>query len=174
MGTSCISARACRIGFGKTHRSTLCCKPRAGLRVGSGWRHLTSLVWLRIVEGARPDRWDLVGATICVVGALVIVSVAALSALAWSTGDQAHEAARNTTRLGVHKTGTSPSTACGPSRFLQRYQWEGRASGRKCRRTNNNTMPIAMMPTRYVQRAGVSESTAVAVDTKVAGETACR
>jgi small multidrug resistance family-3 protein len=32
-----------------------------------------SLVWLRVVEGVRPDRWDLTGATICVVGALVIV-----------------------------------------------------------------------------------------------------
>ncbi len=32
-----------------------------------------SLVWLRGVEGVAPDRWDLVGSTICVVGALVIV-----------------------------------------------------------------------------------------------------
>ena len=32
-----------------------------------------SLVWLRAVEGVRPDRWDLTGATIAVVGALVII-----------------------------------------------------------------------------------------------------
>ena len=32
-----------------------------------------SLVWLRVVEGVRPDRWDLIGATICVAGAMVIV-----------------------------------------------------------------------------------------------------
>lgn len=32
-----------------------------------------SLVWLRAVEGVRPGRWDLVGATICMVGALVII-----------------------------------------------------------------------------------------------------
>lgn len=32
-----------------------------------------SLVWLRAVEGVRPDRWDLTGATIAVVGALMIV-----------------------------------------------------------------------------------------------------
>jgi small multidrug resistance family-3 protein len=32
-----------------------------------------SLVWLRVVEGVRPDRWDLSGATIAVVGALVIL-----------------------------------------------------------------------------------------------------
>ena len=32
-----------------------------------------SLVWLRVVEGARPDRWDLAGATIAIVGALVII-----------------------------------------------------------------------------------------------------
>lgn len=32
-----------------------------------------SLVWLRAVEGARPDRWDLAGATAAVAGALLIV-----------------------------------------------------------------------------------------------------
>ena len=32
-----------------------------------------SLVWLRAVEGARPDRWDLTGAAICIVGAAVIL-----------------------------------------------------------------------------------------------------
>lgn len=32
-----------------------------------------SLVWLRAVEGVRPDRWDVVGATICIVGAVVII-----------------------------------------------------------------------------------------------------
>lgn len=32
-----------------------------------------SLVWMRMVEGARPDRWDLVGATVCVTGALMII-----------------------------------------------------------------------------------------------------
>jgi small multidrug resistance family-3 protein len=33
----------------------------------------SSLVWLRAVEGALPDRWDILGAAICVVGALVII-----------------------------------------------------------------------------------------------------
>jgi len=32
-----------------------------------------SLVWLRYVEGARPDRWDLVGALVCITGALIIL-----------------------------------------------------------------------------------------------------
>jgi small multidrug resistance family-3 protein len=32
-----------------------------------------SLVWLWAVEGARPDRWDLIGAAICLVGAGVIL-----------------------------------------------------------------------------------------------------
>jgi small multidrug resistance family-3 protein len=32
-----------------------------------------SLVWMRVVEGLRPDRWDLVGATLCLVGAAVIL-----------------------------------------------------------------------------------------------------
>jgi small multidrug resistance family-3 protein len=32
-----------------------------------------SLVWLWLVEGMRPDRWDMVGATMCVAGAMVIL-----------------------------------------------------------------------------------------------------
>lgn len=31
-----------------------------------------SLIWLWAVEHVRPDRWDLIGATICLIGALVI------------------------------------------------------------------------------------------------------
>jgi small multidrug resistance family-3 protein len=34
---------------------------------------LASLVWLWAVEGSRPDRWDAIGAAICVVGAVVIL-----------------------------------------------------------------------------------------------------
>ena len=33
----------------------------------------TSLLWLHAVEGVVPDRFDLLGATICVGGALVIL-----------------------------------------------------------------------------------------------------
>lgn len=32
-----------------------------------------SLVWLWLVEGVRPDRWDLAGAVLCVAGAAVIL-----------------------------------------------------------------------------------------------------
>jgi small multidrug resistance family-3 protein len=32
-----------------------------------------SLVWLWAAEGKAPDRWDLAGAAICVLGALVIL-----------------------------------------------------------------------------------------------------
>jgi small multidrug resistance family-3 protein len=32
-----------------------------------------SLLWLWLVEGARPDRWDLIGASICLAGAAVIL-----------------------------------------------------------------------------------------------------
>ena len=32
-----------------------------------------SLVWLWVVEGRAPDRWDITGALICVAGALVIL-----------------------------------------------------------------------------------------------------
>lgn len=32
-----------------------------------------SLLWLWLIEGARPDRWDLTGAVICLGGAAVIL-----------------------------------------------------------------------------------------------------
>jgi small multidrug resistance family-3 protein len=32
-----------------------------------------SLLWLWAIEGARPDRWDITGATICLAGAAVIL-----------------------------------------------------------------------------------------------------
>ena len=32
-----------------------------------------SLLWLWAVEGARPDRWDAIGAAICLLGAAVIL-----------------------------------------------------------------------------------------------------
>lgn len=32
-----------------------------------------SLIWLRLVEGQHPDRWDLVGAGLCLIGAAVIL-----------------------------------------------------------------------------------------------------
>jgi small multidrug resistance family-3 protein len=34
---------------------------------------VASLVWLFAVEGARPDRWDLAGAALCLGGAAVIL-----------------------------------------------------------------------------------------------------
>jgi len=34
---------------------------------------VASLVWLTGVEGQVPDRWDLAGAGLCVIGALVIL-----------------------------------------------------------------------------------------------------
>lgn len=34
---------------------------------------LASLAWMWAVEGARPDRWDGIGAGLCVTGALVIL-----------------------------------------------------------------------------------------------------
>jgi small multidrug resistance family-3 protein len=33
----------------------------------------SSLVWLWIVEGFVPDRWDLLGGAICIAGALVVL-----------------------------------------------------------------------------------------------------
>lgn len=32
-----------------------------------------SLVWLKFIEGRTPDRWDAIGAVICLIGAAVII-----------------------------------------------------------------------------------------------------
>ena len=34
---------------------------------------LASMVWMRLVEGAKPDRWDLAGLCLCLAGAAVIL-----------------------------------------------------------------------------------------------------
>jgi small multidrug resistance family-3 protein len=34
---------------------------------------LSALVWLWLVEGVRPDRWDVLGAATCLVGAAIIL-----------------------------------------------------------------------------------------------------
>lgn len=34
---------------------------------------VSSLLWLWVVEGHRPDQWDLVGAAVCLVGAAIIL-----------------------------------------------------------------------------------------------------
>lgn len=33
----------------------------------------SSIVWLWVVEGARPDRWDLTGGAVCLLGATIIL-----------------------------------------------------------------------------------------------------
>jgi small multidrug resistance family-3 protein len=34
---------------------------------------LASLAWLWVVEGVRPDRWDTIGAAICLAGSAIIL-----------------------------------------------------------------------------------------------------
>jgi small multidrug resistance family-3 protein len=34
---------------------------------------LASMVWMRVVEGAKPDRWDAAGLCLCLAGAAVIL-----------------------------------------------------------------------------------------------------
>ena len=34
---------------------------------------VASIAWLALVEGARPDRWDIAGGTICLLGAALIL-----------------------------------------------------------------------------------------------------
>ena len=33
----------------------------------------TAVAWLWLAEGARPDRWDLIGAAICLLGTAIIL-----------------------------------------------------------------------------------------------------
>ena len=35
---------------------------------------VSSLVWLTLVEGIRPDRWDMLGAGLCIIGAAIIIA----------------------------------------------------------------------------------------------------
>ncbi len=35
---------------------------------------VSSICWLWLVEGVRPDRWDAVGAVVCLIGAMIIVA----------------------------------------------------------------------------------------------------
>jgi small multidrug resistance family-3 protein len=34
---------------------------------------VASLLWLWAIEGVRPDRWDLAGGTLCLVGAAIVL-----------------------------------------------------------------------------------------------------
>ena len=34
---------------------------------------VSALLWLWAVEGAKPDRWDLLGGTVCLLGAAIIL-----------------------------------------------------------------------------------------------------
>lgn len=34
---------------------------------------LISLLWLWLAEGARPDRWDLMGSAVCLIGSAIIL-----------------------------------------------------------------------------------------------------
>lgn len=34
----------------------------------------SSLLWLWLVEGARPDRWDVIGGLVCITGAVIILA----------------------------------------------------------------------------------------------------
>jgi small multidrug resistance family-3 protein len=34
---------------------------------------VASLIWGWVIEGARPDRWDILGATVAIAGAAIIL-----------------------------------------------------------------------------------------------------
>jgi len=35
---------------------------------------IASIVWLRLAEGAQPDRWDMIGAAVCLLGTTIIIA----------------------------------------------------------------------------------------------------
>ena len=55
---------------------TLVDSPAAGRAYAAygGIYIVTSLGWLWMVEGVRPDRWDVSGAALCLVGAILILA----------------------------------------------------------------------------------------------------
>ena len=34
---------------------------------------VSAIAWLWLIEGAKPDRWDLIGAAVCLAGAAIIL-----------------------------------------------------------------------------------------------------
>lgn len=53
---------------------TLSAAPQAGraYAIYGGIYIATSLCWLWLVEDTPPDRWDIIGAVVCIVGAAII------------------------------------------------------------------------------------------------------
>lgn len=35
---------------------------------------VSSLLWLRLIEGIKPDTWDIIGAVVCLIGATIIIA----------------------------------------------------------------------------------------------------
>lgn len=46
---------------------------RRGYGAYGGVYIAASLIWLWLAEGQRPDRWDLGGGVICLIGAAIVV-----------------------------------------------------------------------------------------------------
>lgn len=69
-----VPGSACLVGF--AWLLTLVDSDAAGRAYAAygGVYIAASLVWLWGVEGLRPDRWDLLGASLCLAGAAVIVA----------------------------------------------------------------------------------------------------
>jgi small multidrug resistance family-3 protein len=76
LGTSIwwlIPGIACLIAF--AYLLTLIDSPSAGRAYAAygGVYICASLLWLWIAESVRPDRWDVIGAAICLAGAALII-----------------------------------------------------------------------------------------------------
>lgn len=35
---------------------------------------IASVIWLRLAESVHPDRWDIIGAAVCLIGATIIIA----------------------------------------------------------------------------------------------------
>ncbi len=56
---------------------TLADSPAAGRTYAAygGIYIASSLAWLWFIEGVRPDRWDVTGAAVCLIGAAIIIGM---------------------------------------------------------------------------------------------------
>ena len=66
-GSACLLLFAYLLTFAETDSAGRAYAVYGGIYI------VMSLGWLWAVEGVRPDRWDMIGSAICVIGALVIL-----------------------------------------------------------------------------------------------------
>jgi small multidrug resistance family-3 protein len=67
-GLTLLAIFACLLAFAETTAAGRAFAAYGGVYIAC------SLAWLWMVEGVRPDRWDLLGGAVCLIGAAIIVA----------------------------------------------------------------------------------------------------